>query len=102
MKIIAYLMIAAALASIVLELLAIPVFLRLRSRHRKLYRTLLLNPFKDVLWASDPHEFCSTADMELVRLIRRYRTIQQYVVLAFLALLALGAVLQLAGFRGTG
>ena len=78
-----------------LEVLAIPVFLRLRSRHRKLYRALLFNPFKDVLWESDLHEYCSTGDMELVRRIRRYRTFQQYAIMTYLAVVAVGAIASL-------
>ena len=78
-----------------LEILAIPVFIRLRSRHRKLYRALLFNPFKDVLWESDLHEFCNTGDMELVCRIRRYRILQQYAIMNYLAVVAVGAIASL-------
>jgi hypothetical protein len=89
----------AAGVGLICEVLAIPVYFRLRNRHRKLYRSLLFNPFNDVLWTTDLHELCSSADMKLVRLVRRYRIVQQYAALTFLAMLLIGAILEFVGVQ---
>jgi predicted nucleic acid-binding Zn ribbon protein len=89
--------IPALITLAVSHLLAVGVFFRLRSRNRNLYRSLLLDPFKDVEWTSELHELCSEGDMILVRKVRRLRTVRQIAFLALLGALVVGAVLEYFG-----
>jgi len=90
--------IPALIALLFSELLAIGVFFRLRSRNRRLYRALLLDPFKDVQWTAELHELCSEADMVLVRRVRRLRSVRQIALLLILGAVAIGAILEVLGF----
>ncbi len=80
------------------HVLAVGVFIRLRSRNRNLNRSLLLDPFNDVEWTSELHELRSEGDMILVRKVRRLRTVRQIAFLALIGALVTGAVLEFFGF----
>jgi len=97
MALVSVIAIPALVTLAVSHLLAIGVFLRLRSRNRGLYRSLLLDPFKDVEWTSELHELRAEGDIVLVRKVRRLRNIRQIAFLALIGALAIGALLEYLG-----
>ena len=83
---------------LVAEIMALLVYLRLRFKNRRLFRRLILDPFSDVEWTAKMKDLSAEGDSVLVQRVLRLRVVRQVALLGVFVAVAVGGLIEFAGY----